>query len=60
MVDGTFTQLIVIFMIAPSAALTLSSQLVPLQTITTIGMYLRLMTMLNDTGATMVSFKERR
>ena len=60
MVNGAFAQLVVISMIILSATLALSSQLAPLQAIVTIGMCLRFMTMLNDIGAMMIGFEERR
>ena len=60
MVNGAVAQFIVISMIVLSATLALSSQLTPIQAIVTIGVCLRFMTMLNDIGAMVVGFEERR
>ncbi|WP_368502488.1 ABC transporter ATP-binding protein [Actinomyces sp.] len=60
MVNGVLVQVIVVAMIALSAALSVSGALDPLQTVVTIGICLRFTTMLESIGATTAGIEERR
>nr|WP_168190770.1 ABC transporter ATP-binding protein [Actinomyces qiguomingii] len=60
LVNGVLVQIIIVAMIALSAALTVSGALEPLQAVVTIGICLRFTTMLDTIGTTAAGIEERR
>ncbi|SDM42542.1 ABC transporter ATP-binding protein [Actinomyces ruminicola] len=60
LVNGVLVQIIIVAMIALSAALSVSGALEPLQAVVTIGICLRFTTMLDTIGTTTAGIEERR